>query len=165
MLPSHPLLLRTTQGQNSAEAAGNRAVLVSVGGASAVLLLLLGALGLLLWRRRGFRGATHGSRRSKLDVASVVALEELQDPELHSQLMSSLRRSRSRNRRDRPPSTASDPDPDGVFLMVYLPSPYEQTLTRIARAASTSSSKDLDLSPVPSPGPDSSSTCRLEVLQ
>lgn len=175
LLASDPALSRPTQGQNPAEAAGGR-VLVSVGGASAVLLLLLGALGLLLWRRRGCRGAAEGSRRSKLDVASVVALEELQDPELHSQLMSSLRRSRSRSRRDRPPSAASEPDPDGVFLMVYLPSPYEQTLTRIARAASTSSSKDLEPSPgpspapspgpspAPSPGPDSGS-CRLEVLQ
>lgn len=173
LLASDPALSRPTQGQNPAEAAGGR-VLVSVGGTSAVLLLLLGALGLLLWRRRGCRGAAEGSRRSKLDVASVVALEELQDPELHSQLMSSLRRSRSR--RDRPPSAASEPDPDGVFLMVYLPSPYEQTLTRIARAASTSSSKDLEPSPgpspapspgpspAPSPGPDSGS-CRLEVLQ
>ncbi|KAM8859054.1 uncharacterized protein smim28 [Spinachia spinachia] len=108
-----------------------------------LLLLLLGGLGLLMWRRR--RGLSFSS---KLGLANVIALEDLQDPERNCELLSSIRRSQ----RHRVPSASSEQDPsDGVFLMVYLPSPYEHTLTRIARAASTSSSHELL---PPSPGPE-----------
>ncbi|XP_070398133.1 uncharacterized protein [Nothobranchius furzeri] len=106
------------------------------------LLLLLSILCFVIFRpRRGFS-------LDKLDLANVIPLEDLQDPEKNCELLSSLRRGRGQL-----PSSSSKQDvTDGVFLMVYLPSPYEQTLTRIARAASTSSSKDLELPP--SPGPE-----------
>ncbi|MEQ2310596.1 hypothetical protein AMECASPLE_010659 [Ameca splendens] len=108
------------------------------------LLLFVSILGFLICRRRrGFH------LDGKLDLANVIALEDLQDPERNCELLSSLRRNRGQL-----PSSSSEQDvSDGVFLMVYLPSPYEQTLTRIARAASTSSSKDVELLP-PSPGPE-----------
>lgn len=130
------------------------------------VLVLLGLLLFLLWRRR--RGLEDG----KLGLAGVIALEDLQDPERNCELLSSIRRSQSQRRSQRRggsplPSSSSEQDiNDGVFLMVYLPSPYEQTLTRIARAASMSSrdgdvppSPGLDppqspgLDPPPSPGP------------
>ncbi|XP_078017124.1 uncharacterized protein LOC144458451 [Epinephelus lanceolatus] len=114
-----------------------------------ILLLLITALGFLIWRRRSSYGLN-----GKLGLANVIALEDLQDPERNCELLSSIRRSRGQHQL---PSSSSEQDvTDGVFLMVYLPSPYEQTLTRIARAASTSSSKDLELLP-PSPGPETGS--------
>lgn len=138
-----------SQGQSSGEAIINaKATYIAIATVS-FLLLLLSALGFMLWqRRRGFR------LNGKLGLANVIALEDLQDPERNCELLSSIRRSR---REHQLPSSSSDQDvTDGVFLMVYLPSPYEQTLTRIARAASTSSSKDLELLP-PSPGPETGS--------
>lgn len=105
-------------------------------GTASFLLLFVSILGFIICRRRrGFH------LDGKLDLANVIALEDLQDPERNCELLSSLRRSRGQF-----PSSSSEQDvSDGVFLMVYLPSPYEQTLTRIARAASTSSSKDVEL--------------------
>lgn len=112
------------------------------------LLLCLSLLGFLLWRRRRGFGLN-----GKLELANVIALEDLQDPERNCELLSSLRRGRGSHQL---PSSSSEQDvSDGVFLMVYLPSPYEQTLTRIARAASMSSSKDGDVPP--SPGPETGS--------
>lgn len=138
-----------SQGQSSGEAIFNAKATYIAGATVSFLLLLLSALGVLLWRRR--RGFRLGG---KLGLANVIALEDLQDPERNCELLSSIRRSR---REHQLPSSSSDQDvTDGVFLMVYLPSPYEQTLTRIARAASTSSSKDLELLP-PSPGPETGS--------
>lgn len=90
----------------------------------------------------------------KLGLAGVIALEDLQDPERHCELLSSLRRNASQRHSQRRagsplPSSGSEQDVnDGVFLMVYLPPPYEQTLTRIARAASMSS-KEGDVPPSP----------------
>ncbi|KAM3606060.1 uncharacterized protein V6R79_009985 [Siganus canaliculatus] len=138
---------RQATGQGSGEALLNPSSIAYITVATvSVLLLFLSALAFLVWRRRrGF------SLNSKLGLANVIALEDLQDPERNCQLLSSIRRSR---REHQLPSSSSEQDvTDGVFLMVYLPSPYEQTLTRIARAASTSSSKDLELLP-PSPGPE-----------
>ncbi|XP_040035146.2 uncharacterized protein smim28 [Gasterosteus aculeatus] len=133
-------------GQSSGEAiiSAGSITAITVATVSLLLLLLFSGLGLLMWRRRrGF------SFNSKLGLANVIALEDLQDPERNCELLSSIRRSQ----RHRAPSASSEQqDPsDGVFLMVYLPSPYEHTLTRIARAASTSSSHELL---PPSPGPE-----------
>ncbi|KAL6102160.1 uncharacterized protein ACO6RY_17260 [Pungitius sinensis] len=132
-------------GQSSGEAiiSAGSITAIAVATVSLLLLLLFSGLGLLMWRRRrGF------SFNSKLGLANVIALEDLQDPERNCELLSSIRRSQ----RHRVPSSSSEQDPsDGVFLMVYLPSPYEHTLTRIARAASTSSSHELL---PPSPGPE-----------
>ncbi|XP_027862884.1 uncharacterized protein smim28 [Xiphophorus couchianus] len=136
---------RQATGQGSGEAIiSTRFITYIVIGTASFLVLLVSILGFLICRRRrGFR------LDGKLDLANVIALEDLQDPERNCELLSSLRRSRGQF-----PSSSSEQDvSDGVFLMVYLPSPYEQTLTRIARAASTSSSKDVELLPS-SPGPE-----------
>ncbi|KAK2824664.1 hypothetical protein Q5P01_021839 [Channa striata] len=127
------------QGQSSGEAIINAGSITYIVIATvSFLLLLLSVLSFLIWRRRG-----GFSINSKLGLANVIALEDLQDPERNCELLSSLRRSRGQHQL---PSSSSEQDvTDGVFLMVYLPSPYEQTLTRIARAASTSSSKDIEL--------------------
>lgn len=138
------------QGQSSGEAIISTGAMTYIGIATvSFFLLFISFLGFLMWRRRrGF------SFDSKLGLANVIALEDLQDPERNCELLSSIRRSR---REHQLPSSSSEQDvTDGVFLMVYLPSPYEQTLTRIARAASTSSSKDVELLP-PSPGPETGS--------
>lgn len=138
------------QGQSSGEAIISAGAMTYIGIATvSFFLLFISFLGFLMWRRRrGF------SFDSKLGLANVIALEDLQDPERNCELLSSIRRSR---REHQIPSSSSEQDvTDGVFLMVYLPSPYEQTLTRIARAASTSSSKDVELLP-PSPGPETGS--------
>ncbi len=139
-----------SQGQSSGEAIISAGAITYISIATvSFLLLFLSVIGFLMWRRR------HGfSLNSKLGLANVIALEDLQDPERNIELLSSIRRSR---REHQIPSSSSEQDvTDGVFLMVYLPSPYEQTLTRIARAASTSSSKDVELLP-PSPGPETGS--------
>ncbi|KAM4590947.1 uncharacterized protein smim28 [Odontesthes bonariensis] len=139
---------RQAMGQSSGEAisAGSYIAIAT----ASFLLIFFSVLGFIICRRRrGF------SVDGKLDLANVIALEDLQDPERNCELLSSLRRNRGQSQIS---SCSSEQDAtDGVFLMVYLPSPYEQTLTRIARAASTtSSSKDVELLP-PSPGPETGS--------
>ncbi|XP_031694686.1 uncharacterized protein smim28 [Anarrhichthys ocellatus] len=156
-----PSSLPFTNGQASGQSSGEaiisaKSITFITLAAVSVLLLLFSGLGFLMWRRR------HGfGLNSKLGLANVIALEDLQDPERNCELLSSIRRQTSRrqsSRRHRRPSSSSEQDTtDGVFLMVYLPSPYEQTLTRLARAASTSSSRDLELLP-PSPGPETGGT-------
>ncbi|KAM9365002.1 uncharacterized protein smim28 [Pholidichthys leucotaenia] len=118
---------------------GGSVTYIAIATTSFILLFFSIVSFLMCRRRRNF------SLDGKLELANVIALEDLQDLERNSELLSSLRRGRGR-------ASSSEQDmTDGVFLMVYLPSPYEQTLTRIARVASTSSSKEL----LPqSPGPE-----------
>ncbi|CAL8297947.1 unnamed protein product [Merluccius merluccius] len=164
--PGPPALLSTDRlpEQNSPGESrlGTLSVIYVVTATVSFILLVVGIVGLLAWRRRGAGGQSGG----KL-LANVIALDDLQDlqdlqdlrdpevlevlevmedlrdPERSRELLSSLRRSSSR--RWRPSSSVSseeqDPTADGVFLMVYLPSPYQHTLTRLARAASTRSSR------------------------
>ena len=142
------------QGQSSGEAFSAGSITYIAIATASFLLIFFSVLGFIICRRRrGF------SVDGKLDLANVIALEDLQDPERNCELLSSLRRNRGQSQIS---SCSSEQDvTDGVFLMVYLPSPYEQTLTRIARAASTSSSKDVELLP-PSPGPETGSRAEEE---
>ncbi|XP_063731612.1 uncharacterized protein LOC134859194 [Eleginops maclovinus] len=134
--------------QSSGEAMSAGSITYIVIATVTFFLVFFSVLGFLFKRRRHVFGLN-----SKLGLANVINLEDLEDPERNCELLSSIRRSRGQQL----PSSSSEQDVnDGVFLMVYLPSPYEQTLTRIARAASTKRPKDPELMP-PSPGPETGS--------
>ncbi|XP_054879699.1 uncharacterized protein LOC129354200 [Poeciliopsis prolifica] len=104
---------RQATGQGSGEAIiSTRSITYIAIGTASFLVLFVSILGFLICRRRrSFR------LDGKLDLANVIALEDLQDPERNCELLSSLRRSQF-------PSSSSEQDvSDGVFLMVYLPPP------------------------------------------
>ncbi|KAL3050725.1 hypothetical protein OYC64_012700 [Pagothenia borchgrevinki] len=133
-------------GQGSGEAMSAGSITYIVIATVSFFLVFFSVLGFLFKRRRHVFGLN-----SKLGLANVINLEDLEDPERNCELLSSIRRSRGQHL----PSSSSEQDvTDGVFLMVYLPPPYEQTLTRIARAASTKRPKDPELMMPPSPGPE-----------
>ncbi|XP_068184352.1 uncharacterized protein [Antennarius striatus] len=153
-LPSTDRLQASGQSSGEAIISARAITYITIATVSMVLLLLSG-LSFLMWRlKRGF------SLGSKVGLANIIALEDLQDPERNCELLSSIRRSQ---REHRLPSSSTEQDlTDGVFLMVYLPSPYEQTLTRIARAASISSSKEIL---PPSPGPETGSREEADIMR
>uniref|UniRef100_A0A096LYA8 Uncharacterized protein n=1 Tax=Poecilia formosa TaxID=48698 RepID=A0A096LYA8_POEFO len=77
-------------GQGSGEAIiSTRSITYIAIGTASFLVLFVSILGFLICRRRrGFH------LDGKLDLANVIALEDLQDPERNCELLSSLRRSR-----------------------------------------------------------------------